>query len=93
MIFVSEMTETKAAARAWLLREYLAPGAPSEALVECIDSQGGFDHVAALAERFAGQAWDPGPEAAAEAEAFALSSLVECHEGPHLPTCPDAWAT
>jgi hypothetical protein len=75
--------------RQWLL-EYAWMGTEEDkaATVECIMHQDDWRYVDARAESFAGAQWSPGPEAFAEGLAFALSSLYECHEGPHLETCP-----
>lgn len=57
--------------------------------VDCIMAQGGWEYIDAQAERFVGQAWDPGaPGVLDEATEFALSALYECHDKPHIPTCP-----
>jgi len=57
--------------------------------VECIMSQRDWEFIDARIEKNVGQAWDPGAEGVLdEATEFALSSLYECHDGPHLDTCP-----
>lgn len=73
--------------RKWLLA-YAWNGTTAEqaAEVECILAQDGWKHHGALAEKFRGQAEDPDTNAPDE---FALSSLYECHDGPHLSTCPN----
>jgi hypothetical protein len=85
------MALTKDETRAWLL-DYAWSGTAEEKArtVECILAQSAWEHVDAATERYAGMAETPGPAAVTEAEGFALSALYECHEGPHLPTCPDA---
>jgi hypothetical protein len=84
-------TTSEPAIRAWLL-DYAWLGTAEERAreVDCIMAQGGWRYLDAQAERLAGQAWEPGPEAVDEATGFALSALYECHDGPHLPTCPRA---
>jgi hypothetical protein len=83
-------TSEARAGREWLLANYLVPDREAEAFLDCVEAQGGFDYLDAQAERYAGMAWEPGPAAVDEGYAFALTALVECHEGPHLATCPDA---
>lgn len=84
------MDLTKGAIKAFLL-DYAWMGTAEEKArtVECILAQDGWQYVDALAEKFAGQAAVPGPEAVDDATGFALTALYECHEGPHLPTCPE----
>lgn len=81
---------TKDQVREWLLTQYLRRTPETEAEVECILAQDDWKFVDARAEKFAGQAFEPGPQAVSEATGFALSALYECHDGPHLPTCPSA---
>lgn len=82
-------TMTKAAVRDWLLN-YAWFGTPEEqsANVDCILAQDGWRYVDDVADQFAGAQEEPGPAAFTEGVQFALSALYECHEGPHLPTCP-----
>lgn len=80
---------TKDEIRAWLLN-YAWVGTAEQQTAECIMAQDGWRHLSAQTEHFAGMAESPGPEAYAEAHEFALSGLYECHDAPHLPTCPDA---
>jgi hypothetical protein len=86
----AELTQvTTDAIRDWLL-DYAWSGNEDQQRrnVECIMSQGDVVSIVdGLTERYAGQAFDH--EQAMEAQGFALSSLYECHDGPHLPTCPD----
>lgn len=84
-----EFELTKENVMKWLL-DYAWLGTAEEqaATVECIMSQG--DIVTLLdgrIEQVSGQAWDD--EQAKEAFGFALSGLYECHDEPHLETCPD----
>jgi hypothetical protein len=78
---------TKTQIRAWLL-DYAWLGTPAEQAseVECILAQDDWRYLDARTEQFRGQA--EGDEQAKEAEGFALSVLYECHDGPHLSTCP-----
>lgn len=57
-------------------------------LVDCILAQDDWQFLDAQTEHYAGQAWDPGPESYKQAREFALSALVECHDGPHINGCP-----
>jgi hypothetical protein len=54
--------------------------------VECIMSQGEWEHLDARIDRTQGQAFDD--KQAEEASGFELSALYECHDGPHLLACP-----
>ena len=85
------MNTTKAKIRAWLL-DYAWNGTPAarEAEVACIMAQDDWKYIDARIERSMGQWSGEGDHAQTllDAEEFALSSLYECHEGPHLPTCP-----
>lgn len=82
------MEYTAESIRKWLLT-YAWAGTPDEraAEIDCIMAQDGWKHLAARVERIRGQAWDA--EQATEAEEFELSALYECHDAPHLPTCPN----
>lgn len=81
------MIMTEDQVRAWLLR-YAWMGTSGEQAreVECIIAQDGWKYLDARIERTKGQAWDE--EQATEAEGFELSALYECHDEPHLATCP-----
>jgi hypothetical protein len=76
--------------RAWLLDYAWLDDTPEEkaAEVECILAQGGWEHIEAVADQFAGAQWEPGPAAFDEGIGYALSALYECHDGPHLENCP-----
>ncbi len=82
-------TQTKSAVRAWLL-DYAWSGTAAEQArnVDCILSQDGWHHLDVRADAYAGAQFEPGPEAFAEGEQFALSALYECHGGPHIESCP-----
>lgn len=75
--------------RAWLLG-YAWLGSLDEQAreVECILAQDGWRHVGGVADQFAGAQEEPGPAAVAAGSEYALSALYECHDGPHLPSCP-----
>lgn len=79
----------KAEVRKWLLA-YAWLGTQEEQVleVECILHQDDWRHLEALADKFAGAQFEPGPKAFDEGTEFALSALYECHDGPHLNTCP-----
>jgi hypothetical protein len=78
------MTETQV--RAWLDENYrITPGE-----TDCILAQDGWKFIDAQTERFAGQSFEGGPEAVLAGNEFALSALVECHDGPHIDACPYA---
>ena len=80
---------SEAAIKAWLM-EYAWLGDADERRreVECIMSQGDWQYIDAMSEKYAAMAEEPGPAAVSEATGFALSALYECHDGPHLETCP-----
>jgi len=82
---------TREAVRHWLLGYAWAEDTPEEkaAAVDCIMAQGKWQHIDALADKFAGAQEEPGLEAFNQGCGFALSALYECHGGPHLETCPD----
>lgn len=81
----------KEAVRAWLL-DYAWMGSDDEKerTVDCIMAQDGWEFISAVADKYAGAQEETGPKAFADGEGFALSALYECHDGPHLPTCPAA---
>lgn len=59
-----------------------------DAVIECILSQDDWKYISTRADQF-DDAWaDSGEEQDVSGEEFALSSLYECHDGPHLATCP-----
>lgn len=73
--------------KAWLL-SYAWLGSEEERAreVDCIMAQDDWKHLDAMSEHYRGMAFDD--RQATEAEGFALSALYECHDGPHLSTCP-----
>lgn len=79
---------TKAAVHSWLL-DYAWLGTPDEQTreVACIMAQGDVVSIVdGLTEKYASQANDD--KQTLEAQGFALSTLYECHDEPHLATCP-----
>jgi hypothetical protein len=78
--------------RNWLLGYAWAEDteAAKTAVVGCIMAQDGWRTIAERAEQFAGAAEQPGPPAFSRGIEFALSSLYECHSGPHMTDCPQA---
>lgn len=72
------------AVAAWLNTYYHNP----PGLMTCIRSQEDWKYVDIHAERFAGAQFEPGPQAMREGIDFAISALVECHDGPHDEACP-----
>lgn len=75
---------------AWWLAGYAWMGTDAEkaANIACIMSQDDWQHIDVTAERFEGaQSGDDG-EDRMSGDDFALSALYECHDGPHLATCP-----
>jgi hypothetical protein len=81
--------EARENVRTWLLAYAWMGNAEQDARrVECILSQEDWRHVELVAEQYAGAQFEPGLKAYAEGTAFALSALYECHDGPHLDTCP-----
>lgn len=82
----------KDAVRAWLLMYAWLdePDAKKHARIDCIMAQDDWKHIDALADKYAGAQFEPGPQAYTEGQQFALSALYECHEGPHTDACP-AW--
>lgn len=63
--------------------------ADREAVVECILAQGDWDLIHARADQYSGAQFDPGPQTFDEGVEWALSALYECHDEPHLATCPN----
>jgi len=85
------MQMTEDAVRAWLIKyAWLGDADRQKREVDCIMSQDGWKYIDAVADQFAGAQEEPGPVAYSEGVEFALSALYECHDGPHLPTCPYA---
>jgi hypothetical protein len=84
------MPDTREQVRNWLLKySWLGPKERDERIVDCIMSQDGWKSIDAVADKYAGAQNEPGPAAFAEGTEFSLSALYECHDGPHLDTCPD----
>lgn len=72
----------------WLLtyykEDYVRPYLP------CIKEQGDWQYVASHADQFAGAQPGDGEDAFSEGMEFAISALLECHDGPHIASCPDS---
>lgn len=83
------MTEEQV--REWL-KGYAWMGPPKQdaAIIDCILSQDDWHYIDVMADQFAGAQFEPGLKAREDGIQYALSALYECHDGPHLPTCPDA---
>jgi len=79
---------TKTFVKEWLLDNYLVRSYPGNAeLADCIVSQK-LTNLDATVEHY--RSMESGdPEGGNDALGFVLTSLVECHEGPHTDNCPD----
>ena len=64
--------------------DYLTPD-----LLACIRSQDDWRYIDVRADRFAGAQAGEDDHDFDRGIDFAISALVECHDGPHLETCPD----
>lgn len=76
-----------------VLRDYLVQDAPSNnnyasRLIKCIFSQDEWKHLDAQAEKYRGQ-YSGEETGEDEGFDFAVTALVETHDGPHLADCPD----
>jgi len=56
--------------------------------VDCIMSQDDWKYLEARKEQLRNQASGEEADLEAEVDGHALSALYECHDGPHLDTCP-----
>lgn len=76
--------------RNWLLGYAWAEQSQQDkvAVVNCIMAQGEWKLMDIVADRYASAQWSPGPTAFDDGVGFALSSLYECHRGPHTQDCP-----
>lgn len=85
----TKQMQSKAKVKAWLL-DYAWLGTAEEQAreVDCIMAQDDWRYLDAQTERYLGQASGEEADAPSEAAAFAISALYECHDGPHLDTCP-----
>jgi hypothetical protein len=81
---------TEAEVRAFLLDYAWLDDTPGQkaAEVDCILAQDGWQFIDVMSEQFANAQWKPGPAAVDEGVGFALSALYECHNGPHIASCP-----
>jgi hypothetical protein len=85
------MDALKEAIREWLLRyAWLGDAEYQRREVECIMSQDEWQYIDARIEKYKGQASGEEVDLDGEATGFALSGLYECHDAPHIPTCPHA---
>jgi len=75
--------------RAWLL-DYAWLGTPERQRreVDCIMSQDDWKHLEVRKEQLRGQASGEETDLEEQVDGYALSGLYECHDGPHLDTCP-----
>jgi hypothetical protein len=75
--------------RAWL-KEYAWLGTEEEQHreVTCIMAQDDWRYLEVRKEQLRGQASGEETDLEAEVNGLALSALYECHDGPHLDTCP-----
>lgn len=84
----------KAQVRSWLLTyAWLGTPAEQEREVDCILAQGEWKSVDVRADHRAEIVAESGEEpdyskTLNEAYGMELSALYECHDGPHLATCP-----
>ena len=73
----------------WLLGyAWLGDGDYQRREVECIMAQDDWKYIDARIEKYKGQASGEEVDLDGEASGFALSGLYECHDEPHLATCP-----
>lgn len=77
------------AIKAWLLNyAWLGDADYQRREVDCIMAQDDWRYIDARIEMYKGQASGEEVNLDMEASGFALSGLYECHDEPHLPTCP-----
>lgn len=75
--------------RAWLLEyAWLGNEDRQRREVDCIMSQDDWRYLEVRKEQLRGQASGEETNLEAEVDGYALSGLYECHDGPHLETCP-----
>lgn len=87
------MADTEVEIRDWLISyAWMGDEDTKRRVVECIMTQDDWKFIDGRTEHLAAQAEDPGPAEWAQAHGFALSALYECHNGPHIETCPEARA-
>ncbi len=90
-VFRSPKPTGEDAIRDWLIAYAWVHPEPEfkRAEVDCIMAQDGWRYLEDSADRYAGMSEaGGGPEAFDDAYGFALSALYECHDKPHLTTCP-----
>lgn len=77
--------------RSWLIGyAWLGSDEEQRREVDCIMSQGDWKHLEARKEQLRAQASGEETNLEDEVNVIALSTLYECHDGPHLVTCPRA---
>lgn len=82
---------TKQEIRAWLVRyAWLGTTEAQEREVDCIMAQDDWKRLEVRKEQLRGQASGEETDLEVEVDEFALSALYECHDGPHLDTCPQS---
>lgn len=81
----------KAKIESWLL-DYAWSGTEDEQRreVECIMAQDGWHYLDARKEQLRAQASGEEENLEVQVNEYALSALYECHDEPHLNTCPNA---
>lgn len=80
---------TKDEVRTWLLwYAWLGTSDEQTREVDCIMSQDDWKHLEVRKEQLRGQASGEETNLNEEVDGYALSGLYECHDGPHLATCP-----
>lgn len=75
--------------REWLLwYAWLGTEEQQTREVDCIMSQDGWRYLEARKEQLRTQASGEETNLEDQVDGYALSGLYECHDGPHLETCP-----
>lgn len=83
------MKYTESTIRDWLIGyAWLGTWEEQKREVDCIMSQDGWRYLDARIEHVKGQASGEETDLDTEANEYVLSALYECHDEPHLPTCP-----
>ena len=80
---------TKDEIQAWLLN-YVVPAEEQLRVVDCIMSQDGWKYLELHREQLRAQASGEETHLEEQIDGYVLSGLYECHDGPHLATCPRA---
>lgn len=79
---------TRNAIREWLFSNYLSDTDDNRRLVDCIFTQSEWRYIDARREQALSQWSGEGEPPIDEALGFAITALVECHDGPHTAACP-----